>query len=212
MPLPSLGFLSVPRVYVFVLPSEFRSAIFSIALLNCFMWLSWLDGLHYYISLPHACPVDQKQTFIHAYYFFFWLYRLILTMHQIEWWFCCVQQRPAQDLQHGRVSATEVVQAVQEMLSAAGINMDVEKQSLLQMTLTLQEQLKESQAALLLEQVGILRLIIKQLQISLPPTPSVPSFFLAWRYSITIWSMKHYSSTVKCFRVVTHLLFCYQRL
>lgn len=39
------------------------------------------------------------------------------------------------------------------MLSAAGINMDVEKQSLLKRTLTLQEQLKESQAALLLEQV-----------------------------------------------------------
>ncbi|KAL3502258.1 hypothetical protein ACH5RR_036707 [Cinchona calisaya] len=60
--------------------------------------------------------------------------------------------QPVQDLQHGRVSAAEVVQAVHEMLYAAGINMDVEKQSLLQMTLTLQEQLKESQAALLLEQ------------------------------------------------------------
>ncbi|CDP11009.1 unnamed protein product [Coffea canephora] len=60
--------------------------------------------------------------------------------------------QPVQDLQHGRVSAAEVVQAVHEMLSAAGINMDVEKQSLLQMTMTLQEQLKESQAALLLEQ------------------------------------------------------------
>ena len=69
-----------------------------------------------------------------------------------------MQQQPVQDLQHGRVSAAEVVQAVHEMLSAAGINMDVEKQSLLQMTMTLQEQLKESQAALLLEQVGILRL------------------------------------------------------
>ncbi|CAI9097022.1 OLC1v1033309C2 [Oldenlandia corymbosa var. corymbosa] len=56
------------------------------------------------------------------------------------------------DLQHGRVSAAEVVQAVHELLSAVGINMDVEKQSLLQTTLTLQEQLKESQVALLLEQ------------------------------------------------------------
>ncbi|KAK9275083.1 hypothetical protein L1049_022342 [Liquidambar formosana] len=56
------------------------------------------------------------------------------------------------DLQYGRVSAEELVQAVHEMLSAAGINMDVEKQSLLQTTLTLQEQLKESRTALLLEQ------------------------------------------------------------
>ncbi|KAG6773689.1 hypothetical protein POTOM_021004 [Populus tomentosa] len=51
-----------------------------------------------------------------------------------------------------RVSPAELVQAVHEMLSEAGISVDVEKQSLLERTLTLQEQLKESQAALLLEQ------------------------------------------------------------
>jgi sacsin len=51
------------------------------------------------------------------------------------------------------VSPAELVQAVHEMLSEAGISVDVEKQSLLERTLTLQEQLKESQAALLLEQV-----------------------------------------------------------
>lgn len=51
-----------------------------------------------------------------------------------------------------RVSPAELVQAVHEMLSEAGISVDVEKQSLLKRTLTLQEQLKESQAALLLEQ------------------------------------------------------------
>ncbi|KAK2972745.1 hypothetical protein RJ640_019393, partial [Escallonia rubra] len=62
------------------------------------------------------------------------------------------QQQPVRELQHGRVSAAELVQAVHEMLFAAGINMDVEKQSLLQTTLTMQEQLQESQAALLLEQ------------------------------------------------------------
>ncbi|KAI3443790.1 hypothetical protein Pfo_000455 [Paulownia fortunei] len=62
------------------------------------------------------------------------------------------QPQPVQDLQRGRVSAVELVQAVHEMLSSAGINLDVEKQSLLQTALTLQEQLKESQAALLLEQ------------------------------------------------------------
>ncbi|KAG8376019.1 hypothetical protein BUALT_Bualt09G0019400 [Buddleja alternifolia] len=62
------------------------------------------------------------------------------------------QSQPVQDLQRGRVSAAELVQAVHEMLSSAGINLDVEKQSLLQTALTLQEQLKESQAALLLEQ------------------------------------------------------------
>nr|GMD37660.1 sacsin isoform X1 [Ipomoea batatas] len=62
------------------------------------------------------------------------------------------KQQQTQELQYGRVSAEELVQAVHEMLSTAGINMDVEKQSLLQSTITLQEQLKESQAALLLEQ------------------------------------------------------------
>ncbi|KAI3696119.1 hypothetical protein L1987_79128 [Smallanthus sonchifolius] len=62
------------------------------------------------------------------------------------------QQQPIKELQHGRVSAHELVQAVQEMLSAAGIRMDTEKQSLLQTTLSLQEQLKDSKAALLLEQ------------------------------------------------------------
>ncbi|KAK8322247.1 hypothetical protein V6Z12_A12G154400 [Gossypium hirsutum] len=60
--------------------------------------------------------------------------------------------QPIKELQYGRVSAAELVQAVNEMLSAAGINMDVEKQSLLQQTITLQEQLKESRTALLLEQ------------------------------------------------------------
>lgn len=39
------------------------------------------------------------------------------------------------------------------MLSAAGIKMDAEKQTLLRTTLDLQEQLKESQVALLVEQV-----------------------------------------------------------
>nr|XP_043609454.1 sacsin [Erigeron canadensis] len=62
------------------------------------------------------------------------------------------QKQPIKELQHGRVSSEELVQAVQEMLSAAGIRMDTDKQALLQSTLSLQERLKESQAALLLEQ------------------------------------------------------------
>ncbi|KAL4186156.1 hypothetical protein AMTRI_Chr09g12820 [Amborella trichopoda] len=63
-------------------------------------------------------------------------------------------KKPAQqkDLQYGKVSTTELVQAVQDILSAAGLSMDVENQTLLQTTLLFQEQLKESQAALLLEQ------------------------------------------------------------
>ncbi|KAI3921040.1 hypothetical protein MKX01_036019 [Papaver californicum] len=60
--------------------------------------------------------------------------------------------KPAMIHNYGRVSPAELVQAVNEMLSAAGFNMNAEKQSLLQTALTLQEQLKESQAALLLEQ------------------------------------------------------------
>ncbi|RZB94315.1 sacsin-like [Glycine soja] len=59
--------------------------------------------------------------------------------------------QPVRD-QSGKVSAAELVQAVNEILSAAGIKMDVEKQALLQRTVNLQENLKESQAALVLEQ------------------------------------------------------------
>ncbi|TXG56914.1 hypothetical protein EZV62_018227 [Acer yangbiense] len=58
----------------------------------------------------------------------------------------------SQRAQYGLVSAAELVQAVHEMLSAAGISMDVEKQSLMQKAITLKEQLQESRAALLLEQ------------------------------------------------------------
>lgn len=54
---------------------------------------------------------------------------------------------------YGRVTAGELVQAVHELLSAAGVNIDVEKQSLLQNAILLQQQLDESRAALLLEQV-----------------------------------------------------------
>ncbi|TXG69797.1 hypothetical protein EZV62_004732 [Acer yangbiense] len=42
--------------------------------------------------------------------------------------------QPGRELQYGQVSAAELVQAVYEMLSAAGISMDVEKQSLMQKT------------------------------------------------------------------------------
>ncbi|KAL2560101.1 hypothetical protein AAZV13_20G002600 [Glycine max] len=61
------------------------------------------------------------------------------------------QVQPVRD-QSGKVSAAELVQAVNEILSAAGIKMDVEKQALFQRTINLQENLKESQAALVLEQ------------------------------------------------------------
>ncbi|KAG6593272.1 Sacsin, partial [Cucurbita argyrosperma subsp. sororia] len=63
-----------------------------------------------------------------------------------------LRSQPAAELQYGKVSAEELVQAVHEMLTTAGINVDIERQSLLQKTITLQEQLKDSQAALLLEQ------------------------------------------------------------
>ncbi|KAK4261932.1 hypothetical protein QN277_004866 [Acacia crassicarpa] len=60
--------------------------------------------------------------------------------------------KPMREVQYGKVSAVELVQAVNEILSAAGVNIDAEKQGLLQRTIALQENLKESQAALLLEQ------------------------------------------------------------
>ncbi|GJW92416.1 histidine kinase-like ATPase, ATP-binding domain-containing protein [Tanacetum coccineum] len=62
------------------------------------------------------------------------------------------QQPPIEDLEYGRVSAEEYSEAVEELLSGAGIKLDMEKQCLLQKTLCLQEQLSGSQAALLLEQ------------------------------------------------------------
>ncbi|KAG2569738.1 hypothetical protein PVAP13_7NG437900 [Panicum virgatum] len=62
----------------------------------------------------------------------------------------------AHGLEYGKVSSTELVQAVHDMLSAAGVRMDAEKETLLQATLSLQDQLKESQVALLVEQVPLL--------------------------------------------------------
>ncbi|XP_057525626.1 uncharacterized protein LOC130805043 isoform X1 [Amaranthus tricolor] len=62
------------------------------------------------------------------------------------------QLETGKDLQYGRVLPAEMVQAVHEMLSAAGISIDMETRTLLRTNLTLQEQLKDSQAALLLEQ------------------------------------------------------------
>ncbi|KAI3817639.1 hypothetical protein L1987_11435 [Smallanthus sonchifolius] len=54
--------------------------------------------------------------------------------------------------EHGSVTANKFVQALEEMLSVARISMDTDKQRLLQNTLSLQERLNESQAALVLEQ------------------------------------------------------------
>jgi sacsin len=77
----------------------------------------------------------------------------LLDVLKLNKYFLC-EQVPSLREQSGKVSAVELVQAVNEILSAAGINMDVEKQALLQKTIDLQDNLKESQAALLLEQVG----------------------------------------------------------
>ncbi|KAK7310408.1 hypothetical protein RJT34_07912 [Clitoria ternatea] len=63
----------------------------------------------------------------------------------------CPQVRPVRE-PSSKVSAAELVQAVNEILSAAGIKMDAEKQALVQRTIDLQENLKDSQVALLLEQ------------------------------------------------------------
>lgn len=59
----------------------------------------------------------------------------------------------ARELQYGKVTAEETVRAVHDMLVAAGISMDTGQQTLLQTTLTLKEQIKEFQVALLVEQV-----------------------------------------------------------
>jgi sacsin len=56
--------------------------------------------------------------------------------------------------ERGKVSVTELEHAVNEILSAVGINM-VEEKRTLQRTINWQENLRESQAALLLVQVGV---------------------------------------------------------
>ncbi len=66
----------------------------------------------------------------------------------------------ATGLEYGKVSSTELVQAVHDMLSAAGVRMDATKETLLQTTLSLQDHLKESQVALLVEQVCPLRYLL----------------------------------------------------
>ena len=53
--------------------------------------------------------------------------------------------------------------AVNEILSTAGINIDAEKQALFQRTIALHENLKESQAALIVEQVGLFLFVILRL-------------------------------------------------
>ncbi|KAL0905364.1 hypothetical protein M5K25_023777 [Dendrobium thyrsiflorum] len=63
-----------------------------------------------------------------------------------------VEQQTGRELRYGKVSAEETVRAVHDMLLTAGINMDTEQQTLLRTTLTLQEQMKEFQVALLVEQ------------------------------------------------------------
>ncbi|KAI0491374.1 hypothetical protein KFK09_025634 [Dendrobium nobile] len=63
-----------------------------------------------------------------------------------------VEQQTGRELRYGKVSAEETVRAVHDMLLTAGINMDTEQQTLLRTTLALQEQIKEFQVALLVEQ------------------------------------------------------------
>lgn len=90
------------------------------------------------------------------------------------------------EMQYGRVTAKELVEAVHEMLSAAGINMELENRSLLQRTITLQEELKDSKVAFLLEQVRLqsnppylkTQIMIIMMKSKLRPSLFFPFFFL----------------------------------
>ncbi|KAI3817640.1 hypothetical protein L1987_11436 [Smallanthus sonchifolius] len=62
------------------------------------------------------------------------------------------QRHAIKEVELGHIPPEEFVQAVEEMFSVAGINMDTEKQCLLQTTLSLHKQLNESHAALMIEQ------------------------------------------------------------
>ncbi|GKB21026.1 hypothetical protein Tco_0854949 [Tanacetum coccineum] len=63
------------------------------------------------------------------------------------------QRQSPKEHEHGRLSADELAQVIQEMMSGAGIRTDTDKQYLLKTTLSLQERLQESQLALVLKQV-----------------------------------------------------------
>nr|XP_043613326.1 uncharacterized protein LOC122585271 [Erigeron canadensis] len=62
------------------------------------------------------------------------------------------QRQEIIELGNDSVLDEEFAQAVEEMLCGAGVGLDMEMECLIQTTLSLQEKLKESQAALLLEQ------------------------------------------------------------
>lgn len=117
-----------------------------------------------FLSLLQASKTYLSRVFIISIIIVCWeddvsiVFTGLFGWHQASNWECflCWQLQPGAELQYGRVSAAELVQAVDEMLSAVGIHMDVEKQSLLGKTVMLQEQLKESQTMLLLEQVSVI--------------------------------------------------------
>ncbi|PWA82439.1 Histidine kinase-like ATPase, ATP-binding domain-containing protein [Artemisia annua] len=62
------------------------------------------------------------------------------------------QRQATEEFERGRVSDDEFNKAVKDMFSSSGINMDTRNQCLLQKTLSLQERVNESQAALVLKQ------------------------------------------------------------
>lgn len=64
-----------------------------------------------------------------------------------------MKQEPSRGQAAGNVSAAEVVRAVTDMLAAAGLPMGADQTSLLEHSLTLQEQLTAVDTALIEEQV-----------------------------------------------------------
>jgi len=64
-----------------------------------------------------------------------------------------MKQEPSRGQVAGNVSAAEVVRAVRDMLAAAGLPMGADQTSLLEHSLTLQEQLTSVDTALIEEQV-----------------------------------------------------------
>ncbi|GKA17473.1 sacsin isoform X1, partial [Tanacetum coccineum] len=64
-------------------------------------------------------------------------------------------RQAVEEFERGRVSDEEFNKAVQDMFSGSGINTDMENKCLLQKTLSLQERVNESQAALVFEQKKI---------------------------------------------------------
>ncbi|PWA82438.1 Histidine kinase-like ATPase, ATP-binding domain-containing protein [Artemisia annua] len=114
------------------------------------------------------------------------------------------QRQSPKELEHGRVSAHELAQVIEEMLSGAGIRIDTGKQYLLKATLSLQERLEESQVALVLKQE---KLEIATIEAKTAEAALLCQICLANEIDITVAPCGHVLCQ-RCSSAVSHCPFC----